>query len=48
MEAGSIVRRECLYIPLNLMGTGGASSGYDGAPVVERSVARVCTSSDPD
>ena len=48
MEAGSIVRRECLYIPLNLMSKGGASSGYDGAPVVERSVARVCTSSHPD
>jgi hypothetical protein len=51
MEAGSIVRGGpggCLCTPLNPMSTGGASSLYDGAPLVEQSVARVCTSSDPD
>jgi hypothetical protein len=48
MEAGSIVRGECLCITLSSTSTGGASSLYDGAPLVEQSVARVCTSSDPD
>jgi hypothetical protein len=48
MEAGSVVRRECLCISLNLTSTDGGSLLYDGAPLVEQSVARVCTSSDPN
>ena len=47
MEAVSVVRRECLCISLNLTSTDGGSLLYDGAPLVEQSVARVCTSSDP-
>jgi hypothetical protein len=48
MEAVSVVRRECLCISLNLTSTDGGSLLYDGAPLVEQSVARVCTSSYPD
>jgi Carboxylesterase family len=48
MEAGSVVRRECLCIFLNLTSTDGGSLLFDGAPLVEQSVARVCTSSDPE
>ena len=33
---------------LNSTNTAGSSSFYGGAPLVEQSVARVCTSSDPD
>jgi hypothetical protein len=51
MEAGSVVRAsgEYLCVPLNstTRSSGGASSSFDGAPLVERSVARVCISSDP-
>ena len=43
MEAVSVVRRECLCISLNLTSTDGGSLLYDGAPLVEQSVARVCT-----
>jgi hypothetical protein len=47
MGAGSIVRGQRLSITLNSTTTGGASSLYDGAPLVGQSVARVCTSSGP-
>ena len=30
------------------MGTGGSTLPYDGVPLIEQSVARVCTSSHPD
>jgi hypothetical protein len=47
MVAGSVVRRKCLCISLYLTSTGGGSLLYDGVPLVEQSVARVCTSLDP-
>lgn len=48
MEAGSIVRDEYLCITPNstTWSSGGASSLYDGAPLVNQSVDRVCISSD--
>ena len=45
MEAGFMVRGECLCVPLNPMSTAGDSSIYDGATFVEQSVTRVRTSS---
>ena len=39
---------QCLFIPLNLTSTGGASFFYGGDLLVKHSVARVCTSLDPD
>ena len=48
MEAGSVVRREFLCISPNLTSTDGGSLLFDGAPLVEQSVARVCTSSDSE
>jgi hypothetical protein len=48
MEAGSMVRGERLCILLNPTSTAGNASLYDGATLVERSVSRVCTSSNPD
>jgi hypothetical protein len=39
---------QCLFIPLNLKSTGGTSSIYGGDLLVKQSVARVCTSLDPD
>jgi hypothetical protein len=45
MEAGFMVRGECLCVPPNPMSTAGDSSIYDGATFVKQSVARVRTSS---
>ena len=42
MEADSYVRGGCLDVPVDSrLFTDGASSVYDGTPLVERSVARV-------